>query len=135
MAEPMKMRNIVWVVFFALSGCEEQDAEEPADEPEAVQPVEVVTDDGEQATAEEEPDDDEEIVRLRARVTELEAELATCRAGAVVPEGVEAPAQNTNTDPAARPRDAGVPRDAGRRRRDDPQTIRLPDPTGILFPR
>lgn len=129
----MKMRNIVWGVLFALSACGEEAADEPADEPEAVRPVEVVTDEGDQAAAQEEPDDDEELTRLRTRVTELEAELATCRQGtpAVVPQGVDAPA-NTQTQDH---RDAGVPRDAGRRRRDDPNTIRLPDPTGILFPR
>lgn len=128
----MKIWTIVGMALL-LGGCSGEEESEAADDPEPVRPVEVVTDEGEEAEAAEEPDDDEEIGRLRARVSELEAELATCRQqAAAVPTGVDP--QPVNADPEAR-RDAGPPRDAGPRRRRDDETIRLPDPFGILNPR
>jgi hypothetical protein len=130
------MVRLWWsVAVLALAGAcggEESEAS-AAQEPEAVRPVEVVAEDGEEAEPEAESD---EVTRLRARVAELEQQLAQCQENRPatpgnVPAGVDPPASAPD---AGRPRDAGRPVDAGRRRADD-GTIRLPDPTGIIFGR
>ena len=95
------------------SGCgelddESEDAEETA-EPPAVAPVEVVAVPGTETAAAADPAAPEDTVEsLRARVSELETELAACQ-GATVPEGVEVPGEeHAATTPAtARPATAG----------------------------
>jgi hypothetical protein len=120
-----------------LSACTAEEAEGAAAEaPAPVRPVEVVADE-EGAEDEANEAESEELTRLRARVTELESQLATCqREAAAVPTGVDPPAQ-----PAAQPatqtasaEPAAERRDAGPRRRRDDGTIRI-DPAGILLGR
>lgn len=115
----------------ALLGCgEREEAESAASPPQAVAPVEVSAEEG--TAAEEDPE------ALRARIAELEAELAAARGEAptgtetaaipeVVPEGVAVPGQEepsaaTPTDTSARTASAGRTR-ADRRERRDPSLL------------
>ncbi|MEQ9076468.1 MAG: hypothetical protein RLP09_21610 [Sandaracinaceae bacterium] len=119
----------------ALLGCgEREEAESAASPPQAVAPVEVSAEEGAAAegTSEEDPE------ALRARIAELEAELAAARGEAptgtetaaipeVVPEGVavpgqEEPAAATPADTSARTASAGRTR-ADRRERRDPSLL------------
>ena len=117
----------------ALLGCgEREEAESAASPPQAVAPVEVSAEEG--TAAEEDPE------ALRARIAELEAELAAARGEGeaptgtetaaipeVVPEGVAVPGQEepsaaTPTDTSARTASAGRTR-ADRRERRDPSLL------------
>lgn len=115
----------------ALLGCgEREEAESAASPPQAVAPVEVSAEEG--TAAEEDPE------ALRARIAELEAELAAARGEAptgtetaaipeVVPEGVAVPGQEepsaaTPADTSARTASAGRTR-ADRRERRDPSLL------------
>ncbi len=117
----------------ALLGCgEREEAESAASPPQAVAPVEVSAEEG--TAAEEDPE------ALRARIAELEAELAAARGEGeaptgtetaaipeVVPEGVavpgqEEPAAATPADTSARTASAGRTR-ADRRERRDPSLL------------
>jgi hypothetical protein len=131
----------------ALGGCGEE-TPAAASEPEAVTPVEVT-----QAVAV--PEAPDELTTLRARVTELESQLAACQTAAApapsgtetvaIPAGADTPEATTPTAQTARP-DAGArarrARDPslldtilgpdGRRRADD-DTIRIPNPANVLL--
>lgn len=115
----------------ALLGCgEREEAESAASPPQAVAPVEVSAEEG--TAAEEDPE------ALRARIAELEAELAAARGEAptgtetaaipeVVPEGVAVPGQEepsaaTPTDTSGQTASAGRTR-ADRRERRDPSLL------------
>ena len=119
------------LLVLALLGCgEREEAESAASPPQAVAPVEVSAEEG--TAAEEDPE------ALRARIAELEAELAAARGEAptgtetaaipeVVPEGVavpgqEEPAAATPADTSARTASAGRTR-ADRRERRDPSLL------------
>lgn len=134
----------------ALGGCAEETPAVAA-EPEAVTPVEVTQD----VTAPEGEAD--ELTTLRARVAELEQQLAACQTApaappsgtqaVAIPEGVDVPAEETApTAQRSRP-DAGArarrqQRDPslidtilgpdGRRRASD-DTIELPNPARVLL--
>jgi hypothetical protein len=133
----------------AALGCAEE-APVAAAEPEAVAPVEVT----QAVTATEEGED--ELTTLRARVAELEQQLATCQGAAApsgtqavaIPEGADVPAEGTTpTAQSARP-DAGTRArrqrdpslldtilgpDGRRRRRTDDETIEIPNPANVLL--
>ena len=119
------------LLVLALLGCgAREEAESAASPPQAVAPVEVSAEEG--TAAEEDPE------ALRARIAELEAELAAARGEAptgtetaaipeVVPEGVavpgqEEPAAATPADTSARTASAGRTR-ADRRERRDPSLL------------
>ncbi|GAB5543689.1 MAG: hypothetical protein SangKO_034490 [Sandaracinaceae bacterium] len=121
------------LLVLALLGCgEREEAESAASPPQAVAPVEVSAEEG--TAAEEDPE------ALRARIAELEAELAAARGEGeaptgtetaaipeVVPEGVavpgqEEPAAATPADTSARTASAGRTR-ADRRERRDPSLL------------
>ena len=135
-------------ILAALGGCSEE-APVAAAEPEPVAPVEVtqaVTVTG------EEPD---ELTTLRARVTELEQQLATCQGAAApsgtqavaIPEGADVPeegatptAQSTRPDAGPRARRQRDPSlldtilgSDGRRRRANDETIEIPNPANVLL--
>lgn len=129
-----------------VSTPEEPETAEGVDPPEAGDPP---------APGDSDSDAPETMESLRARVAELEAQLASCQ-GATTPEGVEVPNGGADTDapPAERtaarsnaaetdetPRRRGLidtllgPEDRANtnRRRDEPETLELPDPTRILL--
>lgn len=143
-----------WIVVAALAlGCgQERDEAAPAQAPQPVAPVEVPAAPAEGAQAQE----GDEVATLRARVAELEQQLAACQGAqpatptAAIPEGVDVPedvAEEASARPEARARDAGArtrrARDPSlidtilgeenrpRRRRDE--TIELPNPASILL--
>lgn len=147
----IRILALVVSVLGALTACREE-AERPAPAaPPAVTPVEVTAD------AEQAEDEPGELATLRARVAELEAQLAACQGPqapsgtetATIPEGVDVPAEGeraTQTARADRP-DAGA---RARRRRDDPslletilgpndrrrgddETIEIPNPASVLL--
>ena len=101
------MRTPWWWMFAALAlltACEE----ETADEPEAVAPVEVTSDQAgtQTAAAEGEPD----VVALQARVAELERQLQEHH-GAPAPTPGGAPPQQGGTQVATVPEGVDVPDD------------------------
>lgn len=128
------------LLVLALLGCgEREEAESAASPPQAVAPVEVSAEEGtaaEGAAAEGTSEEDPEA--LRARIAELEAELAAARGEAptgtetaaipeVVPEGVAVPGQEepsaaTPTDTSGQTASAGRTR-ADRRERRDPSLL------------
>ncbi len=143
-----------WVLVALLAlGCEEEDTTATAQEPAPVTPVEVTAGEGEAQPS--------ELEQLRARVAELEQQLATCQQAqpatqtAAIPEGVDVPAPEGETPPATPTataqndaRDAGTARNRrrrdpnlmdtilgedGRRRQGDDETIELPNPANILL--
>ncbi len=101
-------RLAAFIVVLALLGCEEHEgSQHAAAQPEPVAPVEV-TAPGQAAV---QPAD--EVTQLRARVAELEQQLAACQGPAaqpgatrtapvpaVVPQGVDVPGQPASTTPA-----------------------------------
>lgn len=132
------------------AGCAEE-APGAAAPPEAVAPVEVtqaVTPEGEE----------DELTTLRARVAELEQQLASCQTAAApapsgtqavaIPEGADIPAEGTTpTAQSTRP-DAGTRArrerdpslletilgpDGRRRRRANDETIEIPNPANVLL--
>ncbi len=179
------MRSTRWIVLLVMSlsfGCgEAEEASEDDDTveaPEPVAPLEVATpEEGESAEGVDPPDDGETTAdpataeaetpetmeSLRARVAELEAQLASCQGG-TTPEGVDVPTTDNSTasagTTAARRQGEGSGSDTntnpnnrgllgallgpdepaedqqGRGRQgggNDPQPLELPDPTRILL--
>ncbi|HJL19022.1 MAG TPA: hypothetical protein RMH99_25390 [Sandaracinaceae bacterium LLY-WYZ-13_1] len=103
------MRVWVWSVALVLvAGCAEETSD-TADEtpPEPVAPVEVTSEDGTE-TAAVEGEGEDEVSALRARVAELEGQLAQC--GCEAP-AAEAPTQS-GTQTVAIPEGVAVPDDS-----------------------
>ncbi|MFK7990554.1 MAG: hypothetical protein AB8I08_31320 [Sandaracinaceae bacterium] len=176
------MRSTRWIVLFVVSlsfGCgeaEEAEEDDTVEAPEPVAPLEISTPEedepaegvdppgataepGEGTTADEATETPETMESLRARVAELEAELASCQ-GATTPEGVEVPSDTAETTtanagtPARRQGQSGTTRTNNRgllgtllgpdepaegsrtqqgQGSDEPRAVELPDPTRILF--
>lgn len=123
------MRLLAIVVVLALAGCQQHDEEHhAAAQPQAVAPVEV--------TPVQQPTD--EVAELRARVAELEQQLAACQGTqastetsapqtapvpAVVPQGVDVPGGSTTPAQPATNANAATPDAGTHRRRRDPSLI------------
>lgn len=142
---------VAMMTSMVAAGCAEE-APGAAAPPEAVAPVEVT-----QAVTAPEGEEDE-LTTLRARVAELEQQLASCQTAAApapsgtqavaIPEGADVPAegatptaQNTRPDAGARARRERDPSlletilgpDGRRRRRTNDDTIELPNPANVLL--
>lgn len=148
-----------WLFVFAVlaTACGEAESETATAQPAPVAPVEVTGEEGSAPAPE-----GDEVAALRARVAELEQQLAACQgpAGgtqtAAIPEGADVPAetpepvepaaaatntQGTTRDAGTRARRQGDPslidtilgEDGRRRRRRDDEPLELPNPANILL--